>query len=375
MIMDLPYISISPEFFVVWLIYSDEGFLAAKHNRLAVNRTFSGRRFAGCLLLFRVGQGGVLEKQEAAAEEADKVLRTYEVWHFDKTTDDLFKGYIRRFMKIKLESSKYDFQSKEEETNFKLKIKNSLDIDIEKFEFNAGLRSISKLCLNSLWGKFGQRSNMSQTKYVTEVSEFYEILLDDKLDSINFQFINDDMVQITYNFKDQFVDNSKNTNIYIACFTTSLAGLMLYNKLDYLKDKVLYFDTDSIIYVDDGTKNVKTGDMLGGMTYEISGKGITNFVSTGPESYSFKYCDNEQKSAIKGFTLNHENNNLLNHDSLSKIVKKQIREITIVNENKITRKNREIVNKYCEKVFKFGYNKRAIRQINENHIDTLPYGY
>ena len=80
------------------------------------------------------------------------------------------------------------------------------------------------------------------------------------------------------------------------------------------------------------------------------------------KSYSFKYGDNEQKSTIKGFTFNHENNNLLNHDSLRKIVKKQIKEITIVNENKITRKNREIVNKYCEKVFKFGYDKRVIKK-------------
>ena len=198
-----------------------------------------------------------------ALEKGYEVIRTYEVWHFDKSTDDLFKGYIRRFMKIKLESSKYDFKTKEEGTNFKLKIKKSSDIDIEKFEFNAGLRIISKLCLNSLWGKFGQRSNMSKTKYITEVSEFYEILLYDKLDNINFQFINDDMVQMTYNFKDQFVDNSKNTNVYIACFTTYHARLMLYNKLDCLNEKVLYFDTDSIIYVDDGTKNVKTGDMLG----------------------------------------------------------------------------------------------------------------
>ena len=108
--------------------------------------------------------------------------------------------------------------------------------------------------------------------------------------------------------------------------------LMLYNKLDYLKEKVLYFDTDSIIYADDGTKNVKTGDM----TDEISGKGITNFVSTGPKSYSFEYGDHEQRSAIKDFTFNHENDNLLNHDSLSKMVRKQIREITVVNENKIT---------------------------------------
>ena len=216
---------------------------------------------------------------------------------------------------------------------------------------------------------------MSQTKYITEVSEFYEILLDDKLDNKNFQFVNDDMVQMTYNFKGQFVDNSKNTNIYIACFTTSHARLMLYNKLDYLNEKVLYFDMDSIIYVDDGAKNVKTGDMLGDMTAELSGKGITNFVSTGPKSYSFKCGDDNEKSTIKGFTLNHENSSILNYNSMSKIVKKQIRELTIVNENKIMQKNREIVNEYCEKVFKFGYDKRVIRQTDENHINTLPYGY
>ena len=111
------------------------------------------------------------------------------------------------------------------------------------------------------------------------------------------------------------------------------------------------------------------------MTDELSGKGITNFVSTGPKSYSSKYGDDDEKSAIKGFTLNHENSSILNHNSMSKIVRKQIRELTIVNENKITQKNREIVNEYREKVFKFRYDKRVIRQINEDHIDTLPYGY
>ena len=117
-------------------------------------------------------------------------------------------------------------------------------------------------------GQIWPRNNMSQTKYITDDSEFYEILLDDKLDNKNFQFIND-MVQMTYNFKEQFVDNSNNTNIYIACFTTSHARLMLYDKLDYLNEKVIYFDTDSIIYADDRTKNIETGDMLGDMTDEI----------------------------------------------------------------------------------------------------------
>ena len=189
----------------------------------------------------------------------------YEVWHFKETSDDLFKGYIQRFMKIKLESSKYDFKTKEEENIFKSKIKKSLDIDIDKFEYNADLRSISNLCLNSLWGKFGQRSNMSQTKYVTEPTEFYELLINDTVENLNIQVINDDMVKMTYNLKDHFVNNFKNTDIYIACFTTSHARLMLYDKLDYLKKIVLYFDTDSIIYIDDGMKNIKTGHMLGAL--------------------------------------------------------------------------------------------------------------
>ena len=73
----------------------------------------------------------------------------------------------------------------------------------------------------------------------------------------------------------------------------------------------------------------------------LSGKGITNFISAGPKSYSSKYGDNEQKSAIKGFTLNHENNNLLNHDSLSKIVKNKLwklRSLTKTKSHKRTEK-------------------------------------
>ena len=131
-------------------------------------------------------------------------------------------------MKIKLESSKYDFKTKDEKDIFKNKIKNTLHITVNEFKFKPGLRSISKLCLNSLWGKFGQRSNMNQVKYVTEPAEFYKILLDDHVSNLNIQFVNDDMVQMTYNFKDHFIDNSNNTNIYIACIATSHARLMLY---------------------------------------------------------------------------------------------------------------------------------------------------
>ena len=49
---------------------------------------------------------------------------------------------------------------------------------------------------------------MAKKKYITEPSEFYELLMDDALDNLNIQLVSDEMVQMTYNFKDQFVDNS-----------------------------------------------------------------------------------------------------------------------------------------------------------------------
>ena len=152
---------------------------------------------------------------------------------------------------------------------------------------------------------------------------------------------------------------------------------MLYEKLDYLNEQVLYFDTDSIIYIESQHSNViETGDMLGDLTDELDGESINNiFVSGGPKNYSFLYGHNRQKCVIKGFRLNHENSQILNHANMIKIVTNEIKELTLVNENKITRQNKQIVNKYEEKVYSFGYDKRAIKYISESCIETYPYGY
>ena len=107
---------------------------------------------------------------------------------------------------------------------------------------------------------------------------------------------------------------------------------MLHEQLDKLQDKVLYYDTDSIIYADSGSQTIGTGDMLGDLTDELDGQLIKKFVSTGPKSYSFIYGENKHQSKIKGFSLNHENGNLINHENMTRLIKKQMREIIIVNE-------------------------------------------
>jgi ribosomal protein S20 len=313
-----------------------------------------------------------------AIEKGYKIDKVYEVWHFKEKSNELFRGYVKDFMKIKLETSswKNDFNTIEEYINT---VKEKLDITLEKdkIQENPGKRAVAKTSLNSLWGKFGQRQNMSKTEYVTDIKRFYEIILDDRLDNINLTFLNETMVQMSYCFKDQYVENDHNTNVFIAAFTTSNARLRLYKMLDYLGDKVAYYDTDGIFYIDDGTKTVETGCLLGDWTDELKGKHIINWVSTGPKSYA--YIDNDLKEVckIKGFYLNYENSQFINFKIMNKMVKKECKGVTIVEENKITRdpKTKNIVNKYQEKFFSFDYDKRIINKINDEHIDTLPYGY
>jgi DNA-binding sugar fermentation-stimulating protein len=77
--------------------------------------------------------------------------------------------------------------------------------------------------------------------------------------------------------------------------------------LDKLGKSVAYYDTDSIVYIDNGQNIIKTGFMLGELTDEL---GTDNYIkewfSTGSKSYD--YLINEEKEAvkIKGFTLSKE---------------------------------------------------------------------
>ncbi|PFX15633.1 putative uncharacterized transposon-derived protein F54H12.3 [Stylophora pistillata] len=150
--------------------------------------------------------------------------------------------------------------------------------EIFEIKFNAGKRAISKMCLKSLWGKFGQRNNMKKTVYATEPAEFYRILLDDSINDLNIQFINGEMVEMNYKLKDQLFDNSRDTNIFVAAFTTSHARMMMYREfLEPLREQVLGFDTDSVWYVEkDGEQKIKTGDSLGDATDELDGCHITD---------------------------------------------------------------------------------------------------
>ena len=77
---------------------------------------------------------------QKAIEKGYEIQDIYEAWHFENLSTDLWKGYIRKFLKIKLESS--ESSCLEEEYRSKAR---SLGIELDKLEVNPGLRFIAKI--------------------------------------------------------------------------------------------------------------------------------------------------------------------------------------------------------------------------------------
>ena len=129
--------------------------------------------------------------------------------------------------------------------------KEGVTLNRENITKNPGLRALAKLCLNSFWGKVGQRLNMRQTEvfHETEANLFFHLFTDSTKQPLYFHILANDMIQLEWNYKQDCQPEDNKTNIYLAMFTACWARLKLYSVLNQLNRSVLYYDTDSVIYV------------------------------------------------------------------------------------------------------------------------------
>ena len=307
---------------------------------------------------------------EKALEKGYKIVRIYDVWHFEQSSTDLWKGYIRKFLKIKLETSK--FTCSEEEYRQKAR---QFGIELDELQENPGLRFIAKICLNSLWGKFGQNVKVKHSEYIDSERAFYRLILNDKIDQISLSFLNDTMVYANYEMRDEFIRANYNTNLYIACFTTSRARLRLYNMLEKLDRNVCYCDTDSIVYTEnEQTMDSYIGDGLGEWTDELGRNHMEFWCCAQAKDYGYILNNGKHAGKVEGFKVNAESEQKMTNEQRVKLIKGAVNNIDI-NYNRFDIKNCEIITKHMVKEWAFKFDKRMIRTISENEIDTLPYGY
>jgi len=191
---------------------------------------------------------------EKAVELGYDIEHIYEVWHFEESYEGLFATYVNNWLKLKQEASGWPSEVGDDEEKQQAYIqdydqKEGIHLNYENIEYNAGLRSVAKIALNSMWGKFGQNLK-TQIKVFNDPLEFHNFLDSDAIQVCQVSVRNDHMVEVQYKYKEEDVPVSPHLNIFIAEFTTCWARLRLYGALELLGDRVLYYDTDSVVFVE-----------------------------------------------------------------------------------------------------------------------------
>ena len=185
-----------------------------------------------------------------------------------------------------------------------------------------------------------------------------------------------DTIQVEWIYKKDCQPEDNKTNIYLATFTTCWARLKLYSVLEKVNRNVLYYDTDSVIYVSSpGKYDPPIGDYLGELTNELKkGEHIVEFVSGGPNNYAYKTNRGNEMCKVRGFTLHVTNSQLINFESVKRMVLDPSETtITVTNPQKICRDKgkRKLYNREEQKNYQMVYTKR--RRLD--NYDTEPFGY
>ncbi|KAM4014972.1 uncharacterized protein ACNLHF_001687 [Anomaloglossus baeobatrachus] len=323
---------------------------------------------------------------EMAIEKGYRIAHIYEIWHFPETSDDLFAPYIKLHLRDKQEASGYpswctDDAKKQQYIDSFLE-REGVQLRPENIGVNPAKRQISKLFLNSLWGKFAQRSNLPCTSIVSDPDELFQRVFLPYYDISMVHFIDDETATINWKYVKGHHTVNKNTNIFIACFTTAYARLELYSLLDRLQERCLYHDTDSVIFVQKaGEWNPTLGDYLGELTSEIPDDTyITEFVSAGPKTYGYKLNTGKTVLKVKGITLNVANTQSINFNSLKDLVldyqrnsDSETQRRIIIEQPGIVRNKKywDIETRPLRKTQKCVYTKRRLL----DNFTTLPFGY
>ena len=191
---------------------------------------------------------------------------------------------------------------------------------------NAAKLSLAKLMLNSFWGKFGERLNKPTVESGTAPHGLFEYLNNLLMVIHVIRVFSEDFLEVVFCFMDEDASKSKKTNIFIAAFTTAQARLKLYSYLDPLRDQVLYYDTDSVIYsCKPGQTTIALGNYLGDMTSELNeDDNITEFVSGGAKNYGYLSKQGKSCCNVRGFTLNFRGSQYLNYEVMKQNVLEEI---------------------------------------------------
>ena len=174
------------------------------------------------------------------------ILEIYEVLHWfsnekiNNTTGsgELFTEYINMFLRIKTQASRYpdsvcSLQQRQQYIE-EYASNEGVILDPKLIEHNPGLCSIAKLALNSFYGKFGQRSNMTNMAYITRYEKLYDFLTNQTKVIKDFHVLDTAMVVMEYVHSEELQEADCKTNVIITSMCSAYLCLKLWRIMNQL---------------------------------------------------------------------------------------------------------------------------------------------
>lgn len=312
------------------------------HHPVVVHNKPNGRLVANYHDIQNITLTSV-ELYHALKTKCYEVSKVYIIDKYD-ATPGLFSSYIKTWLKKKLETSTHDFQ-KGEKTEDQRRIEfqrlhddtlrvTGIDLKYEDMIPNPGMKTIAKLMLNSLWGKLGQKPDARETIFTDldkeKMEEYIQFGFIKRTSASHYDSLGSSQQNntVTYDIQDyRFL--SQTSSVPVAAFVAAYGRIELWMKLNKLGKRVLYHDTDSILYIyDPELYNIPVENVLGGWELETHSP-ITEFVGVAPKTYGFRIQEGssvQDTIKCKGFPLNwnstmdEQNANRINFDSYKSLV-------------------------------------------------------
>ena len=307
------------------------------------------------------------------------------VWHWNNKTKGLFPKFIAKFLKQKILASGFPEQVK---TNFQkhkyirqVREITGIKLEYDKIKYNECKRFVAKIMVNSIWGRLSMNNLYIHTEIVKKPNRFWSIIEKENTEIQSIHEINDHVLEIKFTDTDS-IDKKNVSNVALGIFTTSYGRAVLYEKMQKVKNSILYADTDCLIFKQN-ENTLETGPHVGMLKDEIPKKQdigndcfISQFVTTGPKSYAYIVKSNQtgiskQVCKVKGFFLDFQNSKKINFKSMLDLVYERQKNI-LTKAHTILNKNSKLIDKNFEKAFSLIFDKRIIMT---DRISTIPFGY
>ena len=352
-----------------------------------------------------------------AMENGYEVLEIYELYHWsaNQVSHEHLRGYVGYFFRMKQEAEGWkklgassENPSLEEQQEIAKRLYhqngNLAYIRPDKVKKDPVMRSLAKLFLNSLWGKWAQKPSKEFQTTIYGMQQFFHLWNDSSIEqeSCLFRNISPGVYKVNYRKKDSFVTAVPHGNIWIAAAVTAWARITLHKQMLRIgAERLIYCDTDSIIFLWPKGGPDLTGVGLGQWIDEYPNHCIERVYALAPKLYALDITDKQNPQhhketyRAKGVQMTLANQIQFSFDNILPLIQKTVTEKDEKVQHSISVRNFSIFTNSTNNELPFGflytrYNTKNVRVIitkrtvqelercdfNElAEINTYPLGY